>query len=55
MTVGIGDFNFIPLHGSIGRWAAAAALYAAGRPRLAFLFGVFVLVSHGMDYMLAEK
>ncbi|MED1954259.1 YrdB family protein [Brevibacillus centrosporus] len=34
---------------------AAAALYAAGRPRLAFLFGLCVLVSHGMDYMLADK
>ncbi|MDF2683905.1 MAG: hypothetical protein K0R47_5095 [Brevibacillus sp.] len=34
---------------------AAAALYSAGRPRLALLFGLCVLVSHGMDYVLAEK
>lgn len=34
---------------------AAAALYSAGRPKLAILFGVCVLLSHGMDYVLAEK
>lgn len=34
---------------------AAAALYMAGRPRLALLFGLCVLVSHAMDYLLAEK
>lgn len=31
---------------------AAAALYAAGRPRLAAIFGVCVVVSHAMDYVL---
>ncbi|MFD2368726.1 YrdB family protein [Brevibacillus sp. GCM10020057] len=34
---------------------AAAALYSAGRPRMSLLFGLCVLVSHGMDYLLAEK
>ncbi|WP_238933752.1 YrdB family protein [Brevibacillus choshinensis] len=34
---------------------AAAALYSAGRPKLALWFGLCVLLSHGMDYVLGEK
>lgn len=34
---------------------AAAGVYSAGRPRLALWFGLCVLLSHGMDYLLTEK